>query len=563
MLLAAACSRIGQTLQKPTEGTSTVVDFESISHIKQHKHCLHHLDTGRESVIEHKQQPSDGQVIEMSPELQRDLCKTGMAEEEQILRSCKHVEHDVNFYNQSCDQQRRMTRSRIPQDFREGFGVINPTSQSTSNYNSYSHMQNQFADPTSPTLHYNNLNNQTAYRQLPAQAPMLKHENTDFRPVKPACMYGTISNQETPPLELSSQFYQQSAAITTQPNNFASTYPTSFGVYPSNVEVKPLSHMPVQTRMNCYVGNSQIQAQTRNGYPEMGGHFQEGLPTRAIHEQQVNLKWLRTAPPTALENTAMASHAVAVNLPNLRDNSCDNCSHNPSANNSVMEIQIPVQVLQNHFMDESYASGQVNSNMLAGSGDHFAPPFREGRRPRRIACTCPNCRDGDNKTVTTKDGKTRKLHVCHVPGCGKFYGKTSHLRAHLRWHSGERPFVCNWIFCNKRFTRSDELQRHRRTHTGEKRFQCSSCGKRFMRSDHLSKHMRTHQSQNVKEKSTEDNNAVENCVTGIEQAEQESSDSNKIVSDSESCEINSNDESNSIRAFRETLTNEIIRNPFE
>lgn len=60
----------------------------------------------------------------------------------------------------------------------------------------------------------------------------------------------------------------------------------------------------------------------------------------------------------------------------------------------------------------------------------------------------------------------KKQHICHIAGCGKVYGKTSHLRAHLRWHSGERPFVCSWMLCGKRFTRSDELQRHRRTHTG-------------------------------------------------------------------------------------------------
>ncbi|CAK9817826.1 Transcription factor Sp3 [Anthophora plagiata] len=107
---------------------------------------------------------------------------------------------------------------------------------------------------------------------------------------------------------------------------------------------------------------------------------------------------------------------------------------------------------------------------------------------RRVACTCPNCGDGDrNRDMTRK-----RQHVCHIAGCNKVYGKTSHLRAHLRWHTGERPFVCSWIFCGKKFTRSDELQRHRRTHTGEKRFQCPECTKKFMRSDHLTKHIKTH-----------------------------------------------------------------------
>lgn len=74
-------------------------------------------------------------------------------------------------------------------------------------------------------------------------------------------------------------------------------------------------------------------------------------------------------------------------------------------------------------------------------------------RLRRVACTCPNCKEGDRGGENKK-----KVHICHIPGCNKMYGKTSHLRAHLRWHSGERPFICSWLFCNKRFTRSDELQ---------------------------------------------------------------------------------------------------------
>ncbi|CAI9559844.1 unnamed protein product [Staurois parvus] len=132
----------------------------------------------------------------------------------------------------------------------------------------------------------------------------------------------------------------------------------------------------------------------------------------------------------------------------------------------------------------------VDNTTLEAGETSPGTPSQPVRRTRREACTCPYCKDSEGRG-TSEPGK-KKQHICHIPGCGKVYGKTSHLRAHLRWHTGERPFACTWVFCGKRFTRSDELQRHRRTHTGEKKFMCPECPKRFMRSDHLSKHIKTH-----------------------------------------------------------------------
>lgn len=81
---------------------------------------------------------------------------------------------------------------------------------------------------------------------------------------------------------------------------------------------------------------------------------------------------------------------------------------------------------------------------------------------------------------------------CPVEECGKLYAKASHVRAHLRRHSGEKPYPCTWGGCNWRFARSDELARHRRSHSGDKPYRCAECGKRFARSDHLAKHGRVH-----------------------------------------------------------------------
>ncbi|KAL3311868.1 hypothetical protein Ciccas_009550 [Cichlidogyrus casuarinus] len=134
---------------------------------------------------------------------------------------------------------------------------------------------------------------------------------------------------------------------------------------------------------------------------------------------------------------------------------------------------------QQNYPSTIFNSYEVNASstpILAGEKRSLTPS-------RTVAST---------KKYSSKATKeAMKMFSCHVPGCGKVFRMPNHLKTHLRYHTNERPFVCNWLLCNKRFSRSDELQEHLNTHNGERKFFCPHCFEQFPNDHLLGQHLQT------------------------------------------------------------------------
>ncbi|XP_033756174.1 zinc finger protein 888-like [Pecten maximus] len=90
------------------------------------------------------------------------------------------------------------------------------------------------------------------------------------------------------------------------------------------------------------------------------------------------------------------------------------------------------------------------------------PRSRRGR-PRNIAALLPRREPTDNEKA------------CLI--CKRLFPTTSCLQAHVRVHTGEKPFKCSR--CKKSFSQKGNLKIHMWIHTKERPYQCSTCNSSF------------------------------------------------------------------------------------
>ncbi|KAG5317041.1 ZN367 protein, partial [Acromyrmex charruanus] len=135
---------------------------------------------------------------------------------------------------------------------------------------------------------------------------------------------------------------------------------------------------------------------------------------------------------------------------------------------------------EQHVAGLDAGGGNAAGRSTAGNGSES---HRRGR-PR-----------ADALTNLMKQGSTSPSSI-KCTYCNRVFPREKSLQAHLRTHTGERPYPCDYPGCSKAFTQSGQLKTHQRLHTGEKPFLCTvpGCETRFT---HANRHCPDHPYANL------------------------------------------------------------------
>ena len=105
----------------------------------------------------------------------------------------------------------------------------------------------------------------------------------------------------------------------------------------------------------------------------------------------------------------------------------------------------------------------------------------------------PYLKDDSNIDLTpfiVKEVISKEKEIYSCVECEIVFKTKQHLKAHMVYHSDERPFPCK--YCDKAFKTLRDSEVHNRTHSGEKPFKRSLCEKTVSQIGNLSTHMKVY-----------------------------------------------------------------------
>lgn len=181
-------------------------------------------------------------------------------------------------------------------------------------------------------------------------------------------------------------------------------------------------------------------------------------------------------------NTPFYSHSPSTPISCYQDN-CDryedinsDCSGTPSSLITDYPdgyMNYDESRIQPMWGDGSHVSAQQSDGIEQDTMDKLEVESPAQNQPTEVdalmqALEEPPSSPIDNEVPQfSRTGKIRK-HECPFSDCQKSFSQPTHLKIHLRSHTGEKPYRCPFLGCNAAFSQLGNLRTHERRHRGEK-----------------------------------------------------------------------------------------------